>query len=279
MLRVTSRITLALALLLVAAPGSDAFAQSRSEVIRWQGNDVSDTDGYVVHYGSASRTYSDSVDVGIPAVVDGAFEYSITVAAEADVYIAVSAYNEHGASVFSNENCKGPGGVCGGDPPADPPPPPPAVESQIVGFKLWDAATDTVIDPSFVSGDQIDALAYPCVAIEIMGNAYLAAGGPGSVHKSFDGQNVNSCGDPGVTHENSEPYAWETDTGPDRFECAASLTVAGTHSLTVTPFDGDNCSGAEGSPVTIQFDVIHESTTEPPPDEGLGQPGKPFLVL
>ena len=45
-----------------------------------------------------------------------------------------------------------------------------------------------------------------------------------------------------MTHENSPPVASETDTGPDRYECAPSLTVAGIHTLTVTPFDGDDCT-------------------------------------
>ena len=275
MLRITTSLTLALAFLLVAAPGRDALAQTRTEVVRWQGNNPANTDGYRIHTGSSSRSYNDSIDVGIPDLIDGAYEFAIAVGADDDVYIAVSAYNAQGISGFSNENCKGPLGACG----ASSEPPPPGVQSQIVGFKLWNASNNTLIDSSFVSGDQIDADAYPCVAIEIVGNAYLSDSGPGSVRKSLNGVNANTCATPGVDHENHAPYAWEADSGPNSFECAASLGVAGTHTLTVTPFDGDGCSGAEGAPVSIQFDVIQPSADPPPAESGPGQPGRPYLVF
>jgi hypothetical protein len=279
MSRVSSSLTLALALLLAVALGRDASAQTRTEVVRWQGNDVTDTDGYRVHVGSASRSYSDTFDVGIPQLVGDAYETTITVAADAEVYIAVTAYNADTTSFFSNENCKGPDGACAG--PVEPPPvepPPPGVESQVLGFALWDASSDTVIDANFTSGEQISALNDPCVAIEIIGNSYLVNSGPGSIRKSFDGQNPSSCSNPGVTHENSPPFAWETDSGPNRYECAASLTVPGSHTLTVTPFDGDDCTGAEGTTVTLQFDVT-DGTPPPGNDTVPGQPGRPYLVL
>jgi hypothetical protein len=280
MLRVTSILTFALAILLLVAPGRDASAQTRNEVVRWLGADVADTDGYVVHTGTASGSYSDSIDVGIPALVDGAYESIITVPVTADIYIAVTAHNSSGSSVFSNEICRGPDGPCGGTSEPPPPPPPPGAQSQVVGFKLWEATSDTVIDANFTSGESLSVVDYPCVAIEIIGNAYLSQSGPGSIRTSFDGQNPSSCSTPGVTHENTPPYAWERDNGLDQYECAPSLTVPGIHTLTVTPFDGDNCSGAQGAQVTLQFEVTDGTTSGPPPEEGApGQPGRPQIVL
>jgi hypothetical protein len=278
MYRVTSRLTFALALLLAFAPGRDASAQTRNEVVRWQGTDEADTDGYRVHVGSSSGTYTDTFDLGIPVLVGDAFETTITVAAEAEVYIAVSAYNDVGQSLFSNENCKGPDGACAG--PVPPPPPPAGVESQIVGFKLWDASSNTVIDSNFTNGEQISVLEYDCVAIEIVGNSYLSDSGPGSIQKSLDGANANGCSIAGVTHENHAPYAWEADSGPGSFECAASLQVEGVHTLTVTPYDDDNCGGAQGTSVTLEFEVTGGSGGEPPPaDPTPGQPGRPYIVF
>jgi len=73
---------------------------------------------------------------------------------------------------------------------------------------------------------------------------------------SFDGQDLGGCsGTPGRSFEDSAPYAWEADAGPGAFECAATLAQPGIHRLTVTPFDGDKCSGLRGAPATLTFEV------------------------
>ena len=166
----------------------------------------------------------------------------------------MKAYHEDAESFYSNEKCRGPAGDCA--PSLPPPPDPSGSQAAVAGFALWDAESDTSIDSSFESGEQISLADHGCVAIEIVGNSYLAEfGSPGSVMYSFDGQEPSGCHDPGRSHENQPPFVWEVETGPGSFECAASLTQPGSHSLTVTPFDGDNCSGLQGTSVTLDFEV------------------------
>ena len=167
-------------------------------------------------------------------------------------------------------------------PAPDPPPPPPPTggpQAQVVGFALWDAQNDTLIDGNFQDGEQIMLATNGCTAIEILGNAYLNGSGPGSVKKVFDGQDPGACNDPGVSHDNSAPYAWEADEGPGQFGCAATLTQAGAHVLTVTPFEGNDCTGEQGTPMTLQFIVVGAPDPPPPPPEPLGQPGQPQLII
>jgi hypothetical protein len=265
-----STLTLSLALFVAV----DASAQTRTEVLRWEDDFNTDLVGYRVHFGTASRVYTDVVEVGIPAKVDGAFQASVEVDADADIYFAVTAYNADAESYYSNERCRSASGDCVEEPPPPPPPPSDGPQAAVVGFALWDASSGSVIDSSFQSGEQIDAASQSCVAIEILGNSYLDADGPGSIKKVFDGQDIG-CNNPGVSHENSAPFAWEADGGPGVFECAATLTQVGQHRLTITPYDGDNCSGAEGSPVTLLFEVI-DSGSQPAP---LGAPGQPQAVI
>jgi hypothetical protein len=148
----------------------------------------------------------------------------------------------------------------------------------VTGFALWNASTDTLIDGSFTSGEKITLPGQSCVAIQILVNAYLdTPGTAGSVKRSFDGQSA-ACTTAGVTHENNPPYAWEVDMGPSLYECAASLTQVGNHTLTVTPYDGDDCTGAQGTPVTLSFEVVNSTAPPPPPPPAtLGQPGQPQL--
>lgn len=255
-----------------------ASAQSRTEVLRWEDelNDDGEVIGYRVYFGTAPRAYTESVDVGVPPVVAGAFEASVAVDADADIYFAVTAYSDSAESLFSNERCRGAAGPCAATPPPDDPPDDPSADPEVVGFALWDAAADQLIDASFQSGESIVLPDNDCVAIEILGNSRLDASGPGSIKKVFNGED-NGCTSVGTTHENSAPFAWEVDEGPGQFACAPSLTQAGNYTLTVTPFAGDDCSGAAGSPVTLEFQVMDDSGTPPP--EPLGQPGQPQVVF
>jgi len=257
-------------------------ASARTETLRWTQSEPPAVVGFRVHWRAGSSS-TNTEDVGRPAPdSQGVYSTSIVVDDSADVYFSMTAYDSKGISSSpSNEICRGPGVPCGsssgGGTPVPPPPvtpPPPTGETggtaqaAIVSFKLWNASNDTVIDSNFTSGETIQTSQYPCVAIEIVGNSYLSnASNTGSVKKQLD-TTGGSCTTPGITHENSPPYAWEEDQGPGKFACAPSLQVAGSHTLTVTPYDGDNCTGAAGAPVTLQF----QSVTP------LGAPGQPFLV-
>lgn len=272
-------------LALVSLGSFGAAAQTRVETVRWWDPDPTTVNGYKVYYGSSSGSYTTSVDVGIPATdSQGAYTYGLSVPESETVYIAITAYAGSQESPFSNEKVRvgttstgggtGGGGTGGGGTGGSGP------QAAIASFTLWNADTDTVIDSNFQTGDQISLDNGNCLAIEVVGNSYLAASNsPGSVMFAFDGNVPNACDTPGTTHENEPPYAWETDTGPGQFECAASLTQPGTHTLEATPFDGDDCTGAMGTPVTVQFDVLAPTasggTTVP---TTLGEPGKPYIV-
>lgn len=271
----------ALAVLASALP---AAAQLRTETLRWQDtqNSRSELTGYRIHFGSASRTYLASVTVPLPPVSGGIMQTSIQVPATGKVYFAITALKGELESFYSNEICREGGVACTSEPsPTEPtptePPPSDGASAAITGFKLWNAQTDTVIDGDFRSGERITLSSTgDCVAIEIVGNSYLQDDGPGSVMKAFDGNTPSACNNPGVTHENSAPFAWEADQGPNLFGCAASLIVPGTHELLVVPFDEDNCNGAVGAPVRLTFEVVGDSTSST--QEPLGQPGQPKLI-
>lgn len=284
----TRRLSLfASALALVLAVGLEAAAQTRSEILTWRDtlNGPGAVVGYRIHYGTNSGSYVSSVDVGLPTKSTDGLLTARVIVEGGDLYFAVTAYDLDAESFFSNEVCRGAEGTaCGSSsPPPDDgggseptPPPTTGPYAAVTGFALWDAQSDTRIDSNFVSGEQIDVSRYSCTAIEILGNSYLNTSGPGSVKYVFDGQD-RGCTDPGLSHENTAPFAWEVDEGPGKFACALSLTLPGTHTLKVTPYDGDNCTGAVGSSVTLTFSVVSGSST--PPTEPLGQPGQPQIVI
>lgn len=266
-------VRLAAALVFALAFGVEA--QARTETLRWTHTDASTVTGFRVHWraGSGSTT---TEDAGLPnRDSGGVYSYSLVVPDTADVYFYMTAYNAKNLSSNpSNEICRGPGVPCatggggtggggtggggtGGGTGG-------TAQSAITGFRLWDASTDQLLDGSFVNGDSIPILEFNCVAIEIMGNSFLNSNG--SVMKQLDGSG-GGCTTAGATHDNNPPFAWEMDEGPGKFACAASLRVAGAHTLVVTPFDGDDCTGAKGAAVTLQFQTL-----------SLGAPGRPFLV-
>jgi hypothetical protein len=270
------------ALILSAALFGGGDAAARTERLRWtQGGGT--PDGFRVYVGTASRSYSSQIDVGVPPTdAEGAYFYDLAVPDAQSVYVSVTALANGAESLFSNERFRSApstGGGGGTTPPPPPPPPPPSGASgAVTGFALWNAATDTLIDGSFVSGEKITLPGQSCVAIQILVNPHLdTLNAPGSVKRVFDGQE-SACTSMGVTHENNAPYAFEKDLGPGAFECAASLTLVGNHTLTATPFDGDDCTGAQGTPVTLSFEVVNSTAPPPPPPAPtLGRPGQPML--
>ena len=202
----------------------------------------------------------------------GAYYYDLVVPDTSTVYVAVTASSAGLESLKSNEVSRA---GTGGSTPPPPPPPSGSAQSGIVGFALWNAQNDTVVDTSFSNGETIPNTIRSCAAIEIKANAYLQAAGPGSIKKVLDGQDVG-CSGSGAKVENSAPYAWEDDAGTSAFPCAASLAVAGSHTLTVTPYDGDNCTGLVGTAKSLSFSV--STTTAGPPSGTLGAPGQPYIV-
>lgn len=259
--------------------GLSAVAQtSRIETVRWtdQLNAAGSVSKYRVRFGGASGSYTHAIDVGIPSLVSGAFQSQVTIPSTlpGNVYMVVSAVRSTGVEgFFSNEICRN-GGIRCGTSGGGSTPPPTTAQSAVTGFALWNAQTDTLVDSSFQSGEAISLASGNCVAIQIKTNPYLEANGAGSVKTVFDGQDTG-CSEAGVTHENSAPYSWEEDEGPGVYSCAQSLTVAGRHTLKATPYDGENCSGAVGTAVTLTFDVMPGTTGG---TATIGQPGRPFLV-
>jgi hypothetical protein len=268
----------AAALVLSAASAS---AQLRVETLRWTHPNPSEVAGFRVHYGLTSGVYLASVNVGVPAKdSSGAYVYPLSLTLLDTVYVSVTAYDADGvSSPFSNEKVRagtdggggedggGGGGGGGGDSGA---------QGAVTGFALWNATTDSVVDSDFRSGEMIDLAIRPCTSIQILVNSYLdQRQAPGSVKKTFDGQTL-SCNAAPTSHENSAPFAWETDRGPGQYDCAPSLTTLGHHTLTVTPYDGDDCSGLAGAPVTLDFEVVDSSSGDG--SSLLGAPGRPYIV-
>lgn len=126
----------------------------------------------------------------------------------------------------------------------------------VLGADLWNASSDTNIDPNFQSGDSISASIKACAAITAKPNTYLDttnASAPGSVYFVFD--------DGSTKCENIIPYAYPGNTTDTTYECATntSITSAGAHSVVITPYDSDGCTTTPGNisgpPLTINYTV------------------------
>jgi hypothetical protein len=193
------------------------------------------------------------------------------VADDATVFVAVSASNAGGQSDPSNESRREPAPL----PPPPPPPPPGDAQGAILGFELWNAQNSgTLLDADFQGGEQIDVADTPCGTIEVIGNAYLdSSNTPGSIRFAIDGD-VPECQDEDVSHDDDPPYRLGAN-----LSCIPELATTGSHTVTATPFDGNGCTGTEGTTEMITFTVIDSSgEPPPPPPEPLGQPGQPVLV-
>jgi hypothetical protein len=236
-------------------------ASARNETLQWTHADPSTVTGFRVYWRvDGSSTLNQFAPV-LPPVSGNTYTYTAAgVPDTGGVWFSVRAYNAVGDSPSSNEICRG----CGSTTPPPPPPPGTGAQSGISSLNLRDANTDSVLVANFTN----QTITNGCTAIEIIGNAYLQSGG-GSLSKRFD-NGTPRC-------ENTAPYAWEDDAGVGQFNCAASLQQNGSHTLVVTPYDGENCSGTVGTPVTVNFSVNISTTTPPPPDP-IGTPGKPYLV-
>jgi len=251
--------------------GAPSMAEARTELLRWTHPDPGSVAGFNVYFGTVSRSYGDPVNAEKPTPDSAgihSFNLQVPVSVENErLYIAVTALDGDGQeSAYSNERIRTLDGVLSTQS---------AANAAVVGFVLWDASSDTVLDADFRSGERISlSVQGSCLAIEIVGNAYLQQfNSPGSLKFSFDGQAPTACSNAPISHENDPPYAWETEEGPGQFACAPTLTELGPHTLTVTPYDGDSCTGTEGTSTALSFEVRDAAPPEP-----LGQPGTPTLV-
>ena len=251
--------------------GTPSMAEARTELLRWTHPDPGSVAGFNVYFGTASGSYGAPVNAEKPAPDSEGihfFDLQVPVSVENErLYIAMTALDGDGQeSPYSNERIRTLDDVIPTQSEAD---------AAVGGFVLWNASSDTVLDADFRSGEQISlAVQGSCLAIEIVGNAYLQQGGsPGSLKFSFDDQAPTDCSNAPISHDNDPPYAWETEEGPGQFACAPTLTEVGPHTLTVTPYDGDSCTGTEGTFTALSFEVLDAAAPEP-----LGQPGRPVLV-
>ena len=102
-------------LLLSAAPAS-----ARVETLRWSHSSSADVDGFRVHYGTASRSYTTTLDLGKPTPINGVYSYDLNVPDTAVVYVATTAYGAGFLeSDYSNEKL-----LAGPDPEPEPEPEP-----------------------------------------------------------------------------------------------------------------------------------------------------------
>ena len=100
-----STFALAIAALLALAVSP---ALARTENLRWEHPDPSSVAGFRVHVGTTQGSYSQTIDVGLPAS-GSQFVHALTVADSASVYVAVTAYDAAGLeSAYSNEGFRAP---------------------------------------------------------------------------------------------------------------------------------------------------------------------------
>jgi len=251
-------------------------AGARTERLRWTHPDPGNVDRYTIYIGSASRSYGTTQDVVAPPT-DGsnAFFVDITVADDATVFVAVSATANGLESDLSNERRRDPVPPGPGDPP-DPDPDPGTAQADTQRFVLWNATTNQIADGDFQTDEVVTVTDLPCATVGVVPNSYLqTANTPGSVRFTVNG-NVPECTDVDVTHDDEPPYALGSEVTTGDFECNDLLATVGTHTVTVTPFDGDGCTGAEGTTRMVRF--IVEAGGAPPPPAPLGKPGRPTLV-
>ena len=275
MARGVTAARLAAALFCVLAFSAEAWA--RTENLHWTHAQPSTVSGFVVYW-TPTGGATTAVNVYAASPDATGYDAAVNVSDGVNVTFQVSAYNTDGVEGDrSNAICRNASSQACGTTTTPPPPTggggPTTPMAAIAGFKLWNATTDQVLVSNFTGGTIVNT----CTSIEILGNAYLA-GGSGSIKKQLCTGTTcpqTACGQPGVSYENSPPFAWEDDAGVGNFTCAASLQTNGTYTLQVTPYDGKDCSGTQGTPMTVNFQV---SLPGAPTTGALGVPGTPYLV-
>jgi hypothetical protein len=120
-------------------------------------------------------------------------------------------------------------------------------EPVVTGLFLINTDTQQVIQ-EIQDGDTIDQADLPTQNLNVQA---LATAGTQSVKFGFD-QNDN------FRVESFPPYAMFGDAGGTFL--AGSIGV-GQHSITATPFAGDNATGTDGDPLTVDFEIVADGQT------------------
>jgi len=105
-------LLVALALFLIACGGGGSSgggdvgddAEMRGVLVRWRANP--DVAGYVIHWGRASNSYTDALDVGMPpADADGVVTFTLEIVGSGGtIFFALTSYDTSARmSAFSNE--------------------------------------------------------------------------------------------------------------------------------------------------------------------------------
>ena len=91
---------------IIFALSSSPSSQAAEAKFSWLPNNASDgTVGYKLHYGTSSRSYAKSIDIGCPALVSGRIYASVSqLTSQQTYYFTVTAYNAKGVeSSYSKE--------------------------------------------------------------------------------------------------------------------------------------------------------------------------------
>lgn len=81
-----------------------ATANAADATFSWLPNSETDLAGYKIHYGPASKQYTEEVDVGLPDPIDGRVKYKISEVPENKTYFSATAYDTEGhESDYSDE--------------------------------------------------------------------------------------------------------------------------------------------------------------------------------
>ncbi len=165
---------------------SAAPASARVETLRWSHSTAADVDGFRVHYGSASRSYTTTITVGKPTPVDGVYSYNLSVPDDATVYVATTAYGDGFLeSDYSNEKL-----FAGSETEPEPEPPPTPTpgaqwsqdfESSATGTAV-PAWRDTGANSSLSEDDSLFAVS------DLAGNrVFSTSSGSSNVHSHYAG--------------------------------------------------------------------------------------------
>ena len=119
-----------------------------------------------------------------------------------------------------------------------------AAAADLIGYTLVNADTDLDIQP-LTNGAVLDLATLPTRNLNIRANTNPAT--VGSVVFNLSGAQARTA------TENFVPYALFSDYQGDYFPWTPPL---GNYTLTATPFDGTNGTGAAGTPLTLNFSVI-----------------------
>lgn len=221
----------------VACPGG------RFEAVTWTQDRSPEVASWTLYWGTTPGARTNAVTGLTPTSQGGIYSASLDVSASptADIYIAGKAIGlDTSTTIDSNEIAR-----VFVDPVVG------SAQGQIVRVRLWNASNpgiDQVIYQDFQSFPTIQNNVRSCVAIEAVPNAYLAGLGPGSINFLIGG--VNHC-------ESTPPYSDFSDNGSSQFGCDPNIAPVGAHTLVMTPFDNDGCTGTpSGTPVTINFNTL-----------------------